>query len=281
MARRSPRTLSAPVAALLLSVLPLSAQAQTDQSLRGKISQLFIFGSGEDPLFLAGTADPTNPASIRVHGTHFVPAAVSENGSLIAFITGAVATSVGNLPIGATSGGTTFRFEAGVPVKTSTSAGPIFAERAQTLGKGRTVVGISRNTFHFASLRGVPLNDVELIFTHENVTNQNTPGCDSIAGGDCSKMGIPNLENDIMQFRLNLDVNVSVTNMYATYGLTDRLDVGLVVPLVSTHMHGQSDAQIIPFGGPTAAHFFAGTPTNPVLSATRNVDGSAFGLGDV
>jgi hypothetical protein len=66
-----------------------------------------------------------------------VPAAVSENGSLIAFITGAVATSVGNLPIGATSGGTTFRFEAGVPVKTSTSAGPIFAERAQTLGKGR------------------------------------------------------------------------------------------------------------------------------------------------
>jgi hypothetical protein len=281
MARRSLRILPATAAALLASSLPPAVHAQTDQSLRGKISQLFIFGSGEDPLFLAGTADPNNPASVRVHGTHFVPAAVSENGSLIAFITGAVATSIGNLPIGATSGGTTFRFEAGVPVKTSTSAGPIFAERAQTLGKGRTLIGISRNSFHFASLRGVPLNDVELIFTHENVTNQNTPGCDSIAGGDCSKMGIPNLENDIMQFRLNLDVNVSVTNLYATYGLTDRLDVGLVVPLVSTHMHGQSDAQIVPFGGPSAAHFFAGTPTNPVLAATRAVDGSAFGLGDV
>jgi hypothetical protein len=258
-----------------------TAPAQTDQSLRGKISQLFIFGSGEDPLFLAGTADPNNPASIRVHGSHFVPSAVSENGSLIAFITGAVATSIGNLPIGATSGGSTFRFEGGVPVKTSTSAGPTFAERGQTLGKGRTIVGISRNTFHFASLRGVPLNDVELIFTHENVTNQNTPGCDSIAGGDCSKMGIPNLENDIMQFRLNLDLNVAVTNMYATYGLTDRLDIGILVPLVSSHLHGQSLAQVIPFGGPTAAHFFSGTPTNPVLSATRDVDGSAFGLGDV
>src|SRR6476660_1004370 len=117
MARRSLRILPATVAALVASSPPPAIHAQIDQSLRGKISQLFIFGSGEDPLFLAGTADPNNPASVRVHGTHFVPAAVSENGSLIAFITGAVATSIGNLPIGATSGGTTFRFEAGVPVK--------------------------------------------------------------------------------------------------------------------------------------------------------------------
>src|SRR5512146_581759 len=267
------------VAAILL--LPAVIHAQADESLRGKISQLFIFGSGADPLFLAGTADPSNPASIRAHGAHFVPSAVSENGSLIGFITGAIATSVGNLPIGATSGGTTFRFEGGVPVKTSTSAGPIFAERAQTLGKGRSIVGIGRNSFHFTSLRGVPLNDVELIFTHENVTNLTFPGCDSIQGGDCSKMGIPNLENDIMQFRLNLDLDIAVTNLYATYGLSDRLDVGVVVPLVSSHLHGQSFVQVLPFGGTSAAHFFAGTPTNPVLSATRDVDGSSFGLGDV
>ena len=265
----------------LMIVRPAGLRAQADQSLRGKISQLFIFGSGEDPLFLAGTADPSNPASIRAHGAHFVPSAVSENGNLIGFITSAIATSVGNLPIGTTSGSTTFRFQGGVPVKTSTSAGPIFAERAQTLGKGRSIVGVGHNSFHFTSLRGVPLNDIDLIFTHENVTNATFPGCDSIQAGDCSKMGIPNLENDIMQFRLNLDLDVSVTNAYATYGLTDWMDVGVVVPLVSSHLHGQSFAQVIPFGGPTAAHFFAGTPTNPVLSAGREVSGSAFGLGDV
>ena len=280
MTRRAARPGSSFVIAAML-LLPAALHAQSDQSLRGKISQLFIFGSGGDPLFLAGTADPNNPASLRAHGTHFVPSAVSENGSLIGFITGAIATSVGNLPIGATSGGTTFRFEGGVPVKTSTSAGPIFAERAQTLGKGRTIVGIGRNSFHFTSLRGVPLNDVELIFTHENVTNLTFPGCDSIQGGDCSKMGIPNLENDIMQFRMNLDLDIAVTNLYATYGLSDRLDVGVVVPLVSSHMHGQSFVQVLPFGGTSAAHFFAGTPTNPVLSATRDVNGSSFGLGDV
>jgi hypothetical protein len=263
------------LAALLLH--PGAARAQSDESLRGKISQLFIFGSGEDPLFLAGTADPNNPASIRVHGSHFVPSAVTENGSLISFLTSAVATSVANLPIGATSGGATFKFEGGVPVRTSTSAGPIFAERAQTLGRGRSIVGIGRNSFHFTSFRGVPLDDIELIFTHENV---DFPGCDSTQAGDCSKMGIPGLENDIMQFRLGLDLNIVVTNLYATYGVTDRLDLGVVVPLVSTHLHGNSYAQVVPFGGPTAAHFFAGTPQNPVLSATREVSGSAFGLGD-
>src|SRR5256885_8282582 len=223
MAHRRSGILAAAALALPLVLFPAFSHAQDDRSLRGRISQLFIFGSGEDPLFLAGTADPNNPASIRAHGAHFVPSAVSANGSLIGFITGAIATSVGNLPIGATSGGATFRFEGGMPVKTSTSAGPIFAERAQTLGQGRTIVGIGRNSFHFTSLRGVPLDDIELIFTHQNVTEATFPGCSVAQGGDCSKMGIPNLENDIMLFRLNLDLNITVTNLYATYGLTDRL----------------------------------------------------------
>ena len=122
------------------------------------------------------------------------------------------------------------------------------------------------------------LHDIELYFTHENV---DFAGCDSIQGDNCKLMGVPLLENDIMQFKLDMDVNVDVNSIYATYGLFDNVDVGIVLPLVSTSMHGRSDAQIIPFGGPTAAHFFAGTPANPVLSASRDVDGNAFGLGDV
>ena len=259
----------------LLSV-PTAVHAQ---GLREKISDLFIFASGQDPLFLAGTADPNNPASIRAHGDHFVPSAVSENGSIIAFLTTAIGGNVSSAPIGSTSGGETFRFEGGVPVRTSISAGPVFGERGQTLGRGRTVVGIGRTSSHLSSLRGVNLNDIEGYFTHENV---DFPGCDSAQGGlSCKLMGVPLLENDVMQFKLNLDIGVNVTPIYATYGVTDNFDVSVVVPIVSTSMHGASNAQIIPFGGPTAAHFFAGTPTNPVLSASRNVDGSATGLGDV
>jgi hypothetical protein len=263
------------VAAALVS-LATTADAQ---GLRDKISQLFIFGSGEDPLFLAGSADPNNPASIRAHGSHFVPSAVSENGSMIAFLTTAIGGNVANAPIGSTSGGETFRFEGGVPVKTSTSAGPIFAERAQTLGRGRAVVGIGRTSAHLSSLRGVDLNSIEGFFTHQNV---DFAGCDSAQGGlSCKLMGVPNLENDVMQFRLNLDINVRVTSIYATIGLTDNLDIGIVLPVVSTSLNGSSNAQVIPFGGPTAAHFFAGTPTAPVLSGSRQVEGSSTGLGDV
>src|SRR5215813_15534809 len=133
----------------LFGLLSLSSVADA-QGLRDKISQLFIFGSGSDPLFLAGSADPNNPAAIRAHGNHFVPSAVSENGTIIAFLTTAIGGNVANAPIGSTSGGETFRFEGGVPVRTSTSSGPIFGERGQTIGKGRTIVGISRTSSHLS-----------------------------------------------------------------------------------------------------------------------------------
>jgi hypothetical protein len=57
--------------------------------------------------------------------------------------------------------------------------------------------------------------------------------------------------------------------------------VGVVLPIVSTTLRGESQAQVFPFGGTTATHFFGGTPSNPQLAATRLVQGSARGLGDV
>jgi hypothetical protein len=84
-----------------------------------------------------------------------------------------------------------------------------------------------------------------------------------------------------MDFRLSMDLNVQVTSMYITYGVSDRFDFGLVVPIVHADFRGESNAQIIPFGGTTAAHYFAGTPDNPVLTARRQSLGSASGLGDV
>ena len=268
--------------ALLLALLlcaPVAARAQQDQGLRSKVSQLFIFGSGSDPLFLAGSGDPNNPASLRAHGAHFIPSANAQNGSLIGFIIDAIGGSVANVPIGATSGSETFQFVNGVPVRTSTSAGPIFAERAQTLGRGRSLVGVGRSGFDFKSLRGVPMNNVQLTFTHENV---DFDGCDATVGGaDCGLMGVPERENDVINLSLNLDLSIEVTTLYATYGLFDKVDVGVVLPLVNAHLRGRSDAQIVPFGGTSAAHYFGGTPTNPVLQASRDVEGSSFGIGDV
>ena len=262
---------------VILALCAVAAPARA-QGLRNLISQLFIFGPGEDPLFLAGTADPNNPTSIQLHGSHFVPAAAAGNGTIISFIESAISGNVADFPFSAASSGATFRFEGGVPVRTSTSAGPVFAERAQTLGRGKALVGFSYNSFNYSTLRGVDLGAIQLTFTHANVTGHT---CDSIVGTSCDPMGVPVLENDIMPFVLSLGINVRLATFVLTYGLTDRIDVGIALPLVSTSLIGHSDARIIPFGGPTATHFFGGTPQNPILEATRFVQGSATGLGDV
>jgi hypothetical protein len=264
--------------AATLALLLLAAPSVQAQGLRSKLSQLFIFGDGDEPLFLGGTADPNNPDAVRIHGSHFVPAAVNGNATIISFLTNSIGSNVANVPVSATSGGSTFRFEGGTPIRTSTSAGPIYGERAQTLGRGRMLAGVTRTGLTFKTLRGVDLGAIPLTFTH---ANSNFPGCDSIAHGDCSLLGVPMLENETIDLHLGLDVRLAITSFLFTYGLTDRIDVGVVLPIVSTSLDGTSSAQIVPFGPPPAVHFFGGTPTNPVLTASRFVQGSATGLGDV
>src|SRR5690242_20818377 len=74
---------------------------------------------------------------------------------------------------------------------------------------------------------------------------------------------------------------MTVTSFFVSFGLLDRVDVGVVLPIVSTTLRGTSEAQIVPFGGTTAQHFFGGTPANPELSTSRFVEGSATGIGDI
>jgi hypothetical protein len=260
-------------------VLPLCTARSADaQGLKGKISDLFVFGAGQDPLFLAGSGDPNNPANLRAHGMHFIPSSSEENFAVISFITDALGRNVANMPIGSTSGSETFRFVGGVPVKTSTSAGPIFAERPQTLGRGRVLTGVNRSGFRFATLRGVDMKNINLTFTHQNV---DFPGCATTFGDDCAKYGVPVFENDVIAFNLSIDLHVNVTSLYLTYGLTDKIDVGVVMPVVEASFDGSSRAEVRPFGGTTAAHYFSGTSTSPVLSAERQTHGNATGLGDV
>jgi hypothetical protein len=154
----------------------------------------------------------------------------------------------------------------------------VFGERAQTLGRGRVFIGANVNRLHFESLRGVSLNGIQMTFTHENVTG---PACDSIVGASCTPYGVPTHENDVIALRLALDIDMTVTSFFVSFGLLDRVDIGVVLPIVSTSLRGTSDAQIIPFGGTTAQHFFGGTPANPQLSTSRFVEGSATGIGDI
>jgi hypothetical protein len=140
------------------------------------------------------------------------------------------------------------------------------------------LVAANVNIINFQTLRGIGLDDVHLNFTHVNADFE---GCDQAFGGDCTEMGIPGLENDFIGIDLNLDLNVIATTFLLTYGVLDFIDIGVAIPIISTSLIGTSQAQIVPFGGPTAAHFFAGTTDNPDLFANQRVQGSTTGLGDV
>jgi hypothetical protein len=253
----------ASVLMLCLSAVPLAAQKQPP--LRDRIQQLFSFGNCGQPLCLDGSVSAANG-----HGDHFLPDVAAGNSTIIGFLTDAIGINASNLPLSASGSGQTFKFVGGLPVKTSASFGPVFGERAQTVGKGRFVVGANLSGINFNSLRGVPLDKLILNFTHADVPGTGRPG-----------LGDPEKENDIIQVRLQLYVNLLVSTFFATYGVGDHVDLSIAVPLVHTSMQGRSEAQIYPFGGPTAVHFFTGTPESPGLTANAATFGSHTGLGDI
>ncbi len=250
---------------LWLTATPLALSAQKLPPLRERFQQLFSFGNCGQLLCLDGSVSAANG-----HGEHFLPDVAAGNSTIIGFLTDAIAVNASNIPLSASGSSETFKFVGGLPVKTSASFGPVFGERAQTLGRGRLVVGANLSGLNFNSLRGVPLDKLILNFTHQDVPGTGRPG-----------LGDPEKENDVIQVRLQLYVNLLVSTFFATYGFGDHTDLSIAVPLVHTSMQGRSEAQILPFGGPTAVHFFTGTPEQPGLSASAATFGSHTGIGDI
>jgi hypothetical protein len=255
------RRLATVAGLLVVFASRLSAQANPHVHLRDRIRDLFSFGSCGKPLCLDNSVNATNG-----HGDHFLPDLAASNGAILGFLDAAIGANASNVPLSASSSGVTFKFVGGLPVRTSGSLGPVFGERAQTLGKGRWVVGANLSGLNFSSLRGVPLDNIILNFTHDDVPPIG--------------LGQPLRENDVLQVRLDLNVNLTVTTFFATYGLTDKLDLGVAVPLVHTSLQGRSVGQFFPFGIPTS-HFFAGDSLHPVLTANATTFGSATGIGDI
>jgi hypothetical protein len=250
-----------PVLLGVLLFLIASKAAEAQRGVRGRIAELLSFGSCGEPLCLDNSVNATNG-----HGRHFIPDIIASNGAIVDFLAEAIAANASNLPLSATGSGATFRFVGGLPVRTTTSLGPVFGERAQTLGRGRFVVGANMSALNFTSLRGVPLNGLTLNFTHDDVA---PPG-----------LGLPLRENDVLQVKLDINVNLLVTTFFSTWGISDNVDVGLAIPIVHTGLTGRSEGQFLPFGIPTS-HFFAGDSANPVLTANASTFGFATGVGDI
>lgn len=237
--------------ALLVALLPGAVRAQT---LSERFSQLFTFGDCGEPLCLVVP---------NQHGSHYIPSVTQGENDLLGFLRGSIATSLGNLPFTSATSGVTFRIDAtGVPVATSVSGGPIFAERAQTLGRGRFLMGVNVNGISMDNIRGIPLDNLQFKFTHQNV-------------GDPA-LGSPTFERDIIEVTTDMTLKLLVTSAFASFGIANNVDIGVLVPLVRASLSGTSNARLDAFTQPSP-HLFNGTDE----SASSSTDGSATGIGDI
>src|SRR5215831_5720380 len=214
------------------------------------------------------------PSPVFPHYAHYIgtaQAAVNQT------VSTAIATQLAVLPIISPSSGFTYRYdrETGAFVRTTTSFGPIYAERAETVGRGKVMMGSSFQRFRFKSLDGNNLHNFPAVFTHVPNTG---PG------------NVPEpYEADVITSTNNITLNMDQTMLFGTVGITNRIDASVALPIVSTRMSAVSNDQIIQVSGPT----FTLTGTNQTFSNPHEFDasgsltksfsstGSATGIGDV
>jgi hypothetical protein len=180
----------------------------------------------------------------------------------------ALASQLTSLPLPSPASGFTYRFDAttGTFVRTSQSFGPILSDRAETIGRGRFSFGYNYQFFSFDKLEGIDLSRVPSVFTHDDF---------QLGGG----------RSDVVSTSNAIDASVGQLTGALTYGVTDRLDVSLAVPLVTTHLDVLSAATIVRVGTGTARdiHFFHDPDATDGLGSERTFEagGSATGLGDL
>jgi hypothetical protein len=214
------------------------------------------------------------PNPVFPHYAHFIGAAQT---TLNETLSTAIATQLAILPIVSPSSGFTYKYDsaAGAFVRTTTSFGPIYAERAETIGRGKFAFGVSYQRFRFSSIDGIDLHKIPAVFGHlPNTGPGNSP---------------ETYEADVIQTNNNVSLNIDNTMLYGTVGLTDRLDFSVAVPLVSVRMGVSSNATIIRVSGPSFTVPGLGTFPNPhqftsdpnSLTNSYFSNGSATGIGDV
>jgi hypothetical protein len=201
------------------------------------------------------TFDPTINSG---HAGHFTAASANALNNL----SQVVAANTGSFSFNSTVSAVSFDIDQGVAVRTAESLGPILGERASTIGAGRINFAISASDVRYKQLDGTKLNRLSLVLTHEDVP------------------GVFNYEADTILLDLHLKLEQAVVAFYGTYGLTDNLDVGVIVPVVYVDGSVSSHATVNytgsgPLLGPTI-HRFGGL-TSPDSSNHE----TAAGLGDI
>jgi hypothetical protein len=198
------------------------------------------------------------------HAAHFNSAFQSD----FRLVNIALTSQLAAVPLPSPASGFTYRFDPGTGtfVRSTNSYGPILTERGETIGRGRLAFGFSHQFFSFDRLDGVSLVGVPAVFTHDNFET---------GGG----------RTDVVFTENTIKADVSQYNGALTYGVTDRLDLALAVPIISTRLSLLSNARIyrVGTGLNTAVHYFRSDAGIDGRGDTHQffAEGSAAGVGDI
>ena len=162
-----------------------------------------------------------------------------------------LAAQLSQLPIATavTGTGLTFSKSLGVFTASLDSLGTILTQRGETIGKHKFFVSFSYQRFIFKSIDGVTLKDMPIV----NFIDFGTVGTSYVTGKSA------------------IDLRVDQLAAVGSFGLTDRIDVSVVVPYSRVKLKTVSTAHQYNFGA-QQSDFDMGTTSLP---------GAARGFGDV
>lgn len=178
----------------------------------------------------------------------------------------ALASQLANVSLPSPASGYTYAFDPSLGVfrRSTQSFGPILADRAETIGRRKFTFGFNYQRFSFDSIEGVDLGDVPAVFTHDGF---------QLGGG----------RRDVVTTSNAIEARVAQFNAFFSYGLTDRLDVSLALPIVDAELRVASRATIrrVGTGSSLAVHFFRDASGGFGDRRDFAASGSASGIGDV
>ena len=198
------------------------------------------------------------------HAAHFNSAFQSD----FRLVNIALTSQLTAVPLPSPASGFTYKFDSatGTFVRSTNSFGPILSDRAETIGRGRLAFGFSHQFFSFDHLDGVRLTAVPAVFRHDGFE----------AGGGRA---------DVVSTENSIESTVSQFTGALTYGITDRVDVSLAVPVVRTRLSLLSNATIYRLGTGTnvRVHYFRDDLAIGGYGSSHQyfIEGSASGLGDL
>jgi hypothetical protein len=235
---------------------------------------------------------PGAPAGLT-HLAHFSPIEAGElNNPVVAIVEGfnsQMATQFSTFPLGSSSGGLTYTFDESVGTlrRSSNSFGPLFGERALTIGRRRLNAGFNYQRSSYNTFEGQNLDDgsIKFYLRHADcctvvLTPGVSPGFILTEQPNGTRLNTP-FEGDLIEAALSLKATTHTTALFANYGLTDRWDVGLAVPFVRVNVDASVTARILRLVTATAPTVHTFDVNNPDATLTVRQSGRATGLGDI